>query len=192
MDLSLNLDLIDFHPPKDDQIFKSKSDRWLLFRAIRFKNAGDGEYAVLRMLDLANHNLNDFIASWLVFTQCNLDNVSFHNTNFSHTVFINCSMKNTDFTNTVSSNALFIECDLTGLKISPLKPYTQWVSEDLDGKTMPSIFDGCKMDRATKAFLIENKCLVGCAGLDQGQRLDVLGEMNNTLSRVITAPILDL
>ena len=167
------------HAPKETAIFKDSAEHWLLFRKKRFALAGDGEFVVIRNIDLSGYELRDFPANSLAFVECNLDDTSFNGTEFLRTVFLNCSMKNADLSETLATSPLFVGCDLTGIKVSALKPYSSWVSEDLDGKNMPAVFDACELDSATKNFLVAEGCEFKSA--DQP-----------VIELVKTAPVLDI
>ncbi len=194
MDTTLNLDLVEFHQPKNNNVFKGKNDQWKVFMAEWSTQSGmHGSYAVIRQLDLSSLELNGFPTDRLAFVQCNLDGVSFKNTLFQfETAFINCSMKNADLTETSAADALFLDCDLTGIQISPKPPYAQWASVDLDGKNIPSVFSNCKMEDTTKHFLVKNECIVDENNLTDAERLNIAVGINDKLMRIITAPILKL
>lgn len=191
---SLKLDLIEFHRPKSDTVFNANDNQWKEFMAAWSAQSGmHGEYAIIRQLDLSNLKLYEFPADHIAFVQCNLDGVIFKNTDFKfETAFINCSMKHADLTETSAADALFLDCDLTGIKTSPKPPYTQWTSADLDGKDIPSVFSNCKMENATRQFLIENHCLVDASTLTTMQQLHVTRTINDKLLRIVTAPTMDL
>jgi len=194
MDASLKLDLVEFHLPKSNTVFKGKGNQWKEFMAEWSAQSGmHGNYAVIRHLDLSNLELSGFPTDRLAFVQCNLDGASFKHTQFKfETAFINCSIKNGDLTETSAADALFLDCDLTGIRISPKPPYALWTSVDLDGKDIPSIFSNCKMEDTTRQFLIKNHCIVDESNLSAAQHLAVATDINDKLTRIITAPILDL
>ena len=178
------------HKPKMLKALTDSSDNWLAFRTVRYDLAGECEYAVLRDLDLSGYKLPDFKVSWLAFVKCNLDGVPFRGTEFIQTAFINCSMRNADFTETIGTGALFVGCDLTGARFSPKSPYTHWASEDLDGNSITSIFEDCKLDESAKRFLAKSDCLIDGVSLTAKQRLDVAGEINERLHDILAAPVI--
>lgn len=178
--------------PKNKAVFNDSTNKWKLFRSLWLDQSGMyGDYAVINRLDLSGYVLNDFPAGYIAFTHCNLDNSSFKSTNFQFgTTFIQCSMRNIDLAETLAADALFVGCDLTGARISTKKPYTQWASEDMDGKDIPSIFVGCKIDAATEQWLIENKCIVSRA--DNQSDNNLVENVDDRLERIGTAPQLNI
>lgn len=190
MDVSLNLDLIDFRKPKKPAMFTDSVNGWRQFMAQWSKQATHGDYAVVRQLDLSGCDLNHFPADHIAFIQCNLNGASFRSTQFSYeTAFINCSMQRVDFASTNASNVLFSDCDLTGAKF-----WTRmgWSTYDLDGKHIPSFFFNCRIDAPTEDFLLSDGCITSRSNLTKDEQLEVYGNINDKLERIVIAPILDL
>jgi uncharacterized protein YjbI with pentapeptide repeats len=184
---------LDFKQPKNDLIFQDSSKNWLTFREIRFNAAGDGEYAIIKGLNLSGYHLNDFPVDHLVFIECNLDGVSFKNTEFRfNTTFISCSMKDADLSHTLAAGVLFMDCDLSGMKVSSKPPYARWTSRDLDGNMIASVFTNCIIDDPIKKFLQKNGCLLNESTLNQDERLLLAHKIAEKMDRIKAAPILDL
>lgn len=155
-----------------DSIFSDSSGHWLPFRKKRFAVAGDGEYAVLKGLDLSGLSLHNFVVGWLTFVDCKLDNTSFRNTDFAfRTAFVDCSLKGTDFTDSFGGDDLFYGCDLNGAIFNTSQP---WASVGLDGKKVPSYFVNCNMGTELRDFLIHdgNVVIEGEAPADIKQRVN--------------------
>lgn len=178
--------------PKDIQIFQDSSENWIAFRKIRYASAGDGEYVIIKDLNLSNCRLNNFPVDHLVFIECNLDGVSFEGTEFRfNTTFIDCSMKGANLSQTLAASMLFIDCDLRGVKISPKSPYTRWTSMNLDDKVIASVFSGCSIDDPTKKFLLENDCILNESNMNQDERLLLTHKITEKMDRIKSAPILE-
>lgn len=141
----------DYHKPTSNA-FINNTDHWRLFRERRFAVAGDGEYAAVCRLDLSGLALHDFVASWLVFSDCKLDGSSFRNTDFTFkTTFIECSLKNVDFTKSYGGDDLFYGCDLTG---AVFDTSIHWATVNLDRKKIPSYFVGCTISDELRNYLV--------------------------------------
>src|SRR5437667_11087714 len=103
-----NVRASNLHKPRDGAIMSDSTDNWAKFRQRRFAVAGDGDYVLLKDLNLAGLNLHDFVVDHLVFLNCDLNNVSFAGTEFVFsTAFIDCTMRNVDFRHTHAADALF-------------------------------------------------------------------------------------
>jgi uncharacterized protein YjbI with pentapeptide repeats len=107
---------------------------------------------------LSGVHLHGFVAGWLAFVECNLEDVSFRDTDFTfRTAFMRCFLKGTDFTGSFGGDDLFYECDLRG---AVLDTSNHWASVDLDNKKVPSYFVNCLMDKELRDFLVQDGNLV--------------------------------
>ncbi len=165
-----------------DNIFTDDTDHWLLFREKRFAVAGDGEYAVLKGLNLSGLELSDFVAAWLAFVDCKLDNTSFRDTDFAfNATFMNCSMKNVDFTGSFGADDLFYKCDLSG---ATFDKSAHWASVDLDGNKIASYFVDCVLSEELRNYLVSDGNVVAKGEISVG--------IQQQLREVIEAPVIDI
>lgn len=163
------------HKKPKGNIFTDDSEHWLAFRRKRFAVAGDGEYAVLRSLDLSRLDLHDFVVQWLVFDNCDLDGASFRDTDFTfQAAFLDCSLRGSDFTNSFGGDDLFYKCDL---KRAVFDTSQHWASVDLDGRKVPSYFVNCAMGDELRDFLKwDGNIVTERVSLGVQQRLDEAAE----------------